>query len=196
MGSFDRSKRRLFFAVASIGVFIILANVLILSGADVRSRIDKIPIPGKQQKPPRPGASNASLPKFSTWLDDNNLDNFQEPIDSHPISTLMKDADETWMEYDETRSMTFKETVSKYRRRYGRHPPPGFKDWYQFARDRNAHNIDDFEQIMDDLRPFWAVEPQVIRSLAARMWEKSEDGIAGIHIRDHKVVKQSNQSWR
>jgi len=196
MGSFDRGKRRLFFAVASIGVFIILANLLILSGADVQSRIDKIPIPGKQQKPPRPGTSNSSLPKFTSWHDDNNFDNFQEPIDSHPISTLMKEADEKWLEYDETRSTTFKETVSKYRRKHGRHPPPGFKDWYQYARDRNVHNIDDFEQIMDDLRPFWAVEPQVIRSLAAHMWEKSEDGVAGIHIRNHKVVKQSNQSWR
>lgn len=51
-------------------------------------------------------------------------------------------------------------TVAKYREKYGRHPPPGFKDWYIFARERNVHNIDDFEQIMDDLRPFWAIEPR------------------------------------
>ena len=196
MSSFDRTKRRLFFAVATIGVFIILANLLVLSGTDVRSQIDKIPIPGKQRKPPAPITSHTSLGSGSSWSEENNYDNFREPSDAHPIARLMKEADEKWLEYEESRSTTFRGTVNKYRRKYGRHPPPGFKDWYQYARARNVHNVDDFEQIMDDLRPFWAVEPQVIRNLSALMWRKPEDGIAGIHIREHKVVKESNPSWR
>ena len=115
--------------------------------------------------------------------------------DSHPISQLMTGADQKWREYEGSRSMTFKETVSKYRRRYGRHPPPGFTEWYKYALDRDVYNIDDFDQVMDDLRPFWAVEPRVIRNLAAHMWE-NDNGIAGIHIRDKKVVKENNGSWR
>ncbi len=196
MVSFDRPKRRLFFAVATMGIFVILANLLFLSGADVRSRLKNLPIPGKEQKPPSTGASNTKFPSHSSWDQESNPDNFQEPADAHPISKLMKEADEKWLKYDETRSTTFKETVSKYRRKYGRHPPPGFKDWYQYARQRNVHNIDDFEQIMDDMRPFWAVEPQVLRNLSGLMWTRPDDAIAGIHIRNHKVVKQSNQSWR
>ena len=86
--------------------------------------------------------------------------------------------------------------MSKYRRKYGRHPPPSFKEWYQFARKKNVHNIDDFEQIMDDLRPFWAVEPKALRNLAANMWRDENQGVAGIHVRDHKVVKETNKSWR
>ncbi|KAL9119610.1 MAG: hypothetical protein Q9187_003834, partial [Circinaria calcarea] len=101
-----------------------------------------------------------------------------------------------WREYEGRRSWTFQETVKKYRRKYGRHPPPGFKEWYLYARHRNVYNIDDFEQIMDDIRPFWGVEPSVIRSLAAHMWENEVDGIAGIHIRNHNVTKQNNPSWR
>jgi hypothetical protein len=108
----------------------------------------------------------------------------------------MKKADETWQAYEEGRSMTFKETVQKYRRNYGRHPPPGFRDWYKFARDRNVHNVDDFTQIMDDLRPFWGVEPSVIRSLAAHMHEEESNGISGIHIRDGKVWNMTRVSWR
>lgn len=92
--------------------------------------------------------------------------------------------------------MTFKETVHKYRSTYGRHPPPGFRDWYKFARERNVHNIDDFTQIMDDLRPFWGVEPAEIRSLAAHMHEVEDDGVSGLHIRDGKVWKISNPGWR
>src|ERR1700712_4477494 len=108
----------------------------------------------------------------------------------------MKEADKAWNAYEEDRSMTFKETVAKYRRKYGRHPPPGFRDWYKFARDKNVHNIDDFEQIMDDLRPFWGVEPSVIRSLAAHMSEDESFGVSGIHIRDKKIWKLTNDNWR
>lgn len=108
----------------------------------------------------------------------------------------MKEADRLWLEYDESRSATFKETVSKYRRKYGRNPPPGFRDWYRYARDKNVHNVDDFEQIMDDLRPFWGVEPSVIRSLAAHMSEDEGAGVSGIHIRNKKIWKLTNNNWR
>lgn len=94
--------------------------------------------------------------------------------------------------------MTFAQTVAKYRQRYGRHPPPGFKEWYKFARDKNVHNIDDFDQIMDDLRPFWGVDPTIIRSLAANMPGEPGSGLSGIYIRDHKVFKDEakDDSWR
>lgn len=77
--------------------------------------------------------------------------------DLHPVGQLIKDADKAFNDYISNRSSTFTETVQKYRKRYGRHPPPGFKDWYKFARDRGVYNVDDFQQIMDDLRPFWGV---------------------------------------
>ena len=108
----------------------------------------------------------------------------------------MREADKAWTEYEESRSITFKETVAKYRRRYGRNPPPGFRDWYRYARDKGVHNVDDFEQIMDDLRPFWGVEPAIIRSLAAHMSANEVDGLSGIHIRNHKIWRVSNKNWR
>ena len=194
MSSFDRGKRRLFFLIAIIGLFLIVANLLVLSGADVRSRIENLPILGKPQNTSGVGFSEHD-PLDSSWQDGSSFEDMQGPVDSHPISKLIAEADKKWREYEENRSMTFRETVSKYRSKYGRHPPPGFEMWYRFARERNVHNIDDFEQIMDDLRPFWAVEPHVIRTLAAHMWE-DDDGISGIHIRNHTVVKQNNLSWR
>ena len=44
-----------------------------------------------------------------------------------------------------------------------------------------------FEQITDDLRPFWGVDPKVIRSLAGHMHVTREQEIWGIHIRDGAV---------
>ena len=127
---------------------------------------------------------------------DDDFENHAGINDDHPIRGLMHEADREWYAYDERRSATFKDTVAKYRRKYGRHPPPGFRDWYRFARDRNVYNIDDFEQIMDDLRPFWGMEPATIRSLAAHMSDDEGAGVSGLHIRDRKIWKLTNSNWR
>jgi hypothetical protein len=108
----------------------------------------------------------------------------------------MKGADQKWREYEGGRSTTFRQTVEKYRSKYGRHPPPGFKEWYKYAREKNVFNIDDFDQVMDDLRPFWALDPKTIRMYAAHMWENEGDGISGVHIRNKKVAKLTFPSWR
>ncbi|KAI4274883.1 MAG: hypothetical protein LQ337_003620 [Flavoplaca oasis] len=177
-------KRLLFLAIASFALAAIVANFFIflgLTGADIAYQFSRIPLPRLSHKP---------------WHSDDKIEGPYEPRDAHPISQLMAEADKKWLIYENTRSTTFRQTVTKYRRKYGRHPPPGFDHWYKFARKKNVHNIDDFEQIMDDLRPFWAIEPKVLRDLAANMWRDDKNGVAGIHIRDHEVVKESNKSWR
>ncbi len=180
-----RIKRRVFLGFAFFALLGLIGNLAVfsgLSGQDIKDQIGEIRLPGRPKKP---------------WhSDDKPPDSPLEPVDAHPISLLMQDADKAWRKYEDSRSTTFRQTVRTYRRRYGRHPPPGFKEWYKFARKRNVHNIDDFEQIMDDIRPFWAVEPKVLRNLAANMWRDNEGGVSGLHIRQHKVVKETNGAWR
>ncbi|CAG8956614.1 hypothetical protein HYFRA_00011925 [Hymenoscyphus fraxineus] len=196
-GSFDRRKHQSFALVATVGAVIIIINLLLISGIDVRTRVGSIPIPipipipGKTKEAP----SDPDLPKLPSWHQDHG--NFEEHAavdDQHPIVEYMKSADSSFQAYDQERSKTFRETVAKYRRRYGRNPPPGFREWYKFAKDRNAHNIDDFDQIMDDIRPFWGLKPLDIRSLARVLTE--HDSISGIHIRKGKVWKITNGGWR
>ena len=159
----------------------------------MRTTFDKV-----QEKIPRPQSLEwpTKLVEPPPRAEDAAVLDHSDPIDSHPISRLMADADRRWREYEDNRSLTFKETVSKYRRKYGRHPPPGFKEWYLRARALNVHNVDDFEQIMDDLRPFWGVEPSVLRTLTAHAWEKDDYGISGLNIRNHQIVNITKTSWR
>ncbi len=217
MRSFDSGKRRICLFLAAIGIVVLLANLSLLSGTDMRSKIKniliQILIPGNSKSglttPPDPNVSPPDtlagpitdkcfqLPKLQSWYEDHgNFEEFAKIDDLHPIAGLMSEADQVWEAYEEGRSQTFKETVAKYRRKYGRHPPPRFRDWYRFARDNNVHNVDDFDQIMDDLRPFWGIEPAIIRSYAAHMHEVSGDGISGLHIRDQKIWKLTNDNWR
>lgn len=54
--------------------------------------------------------------------------------------------------------------VKEYASRYHRLPPPNFDVWYNFAKAHNSQVIDDFDQINNDLLPFWGTEPSVIRA--------------------------------
>ena len=190
---FDRGKRKFLLLTTAVGFCFLITNLLSISSTRVRTTIDKF-----QEKIPRP-----QLPEWPQrpvepphTAEDAAILDHTDPIDSHPISRLMAEADQRWRSYEDNRSSTFKETVSKYRRRYGRHPPPGFKEWYLRARELNVHNVDDFDQIMDDLRPFWGVEPNVLRMLTAHAWEKDDAAISGLNIRNHKIVNITKASWR
>jgi len=186
-----RLRRRIFFVVGVLALLIAIgSNVFVfwgISREDVKHKLDNIrlgdlrSIPGMPKKP---------------WHANEKVDAPLEPVDNHPIAGLMQEADKAFRKYEDSRSKSFKETVQTYRRKYGRHPPPGFTTWYKFARKKNVHNIDDFEQIMDDMRPFWAIEPKAIRSLAANMLRDADQGVSGVHIRNHKIVKEDGGNWR
>lgn len=135
---------------------------------------------------PIPGRKNPNINLFKLQY---------EPRDSHPISFLISEADKRFQKHEDDISRTFQETVTKYRRKNERHPPPGFAEWYKFARKRDVHNIDDFEQIMGDLRPFWSIPAVKIRSEASHLSEQDRD-INAIHIRSGKVVKTGISNWR
>ncbi|KAM5456925.1 hypothetical protein MaudCBS49596_001167 [Microsporum audouinii] len=114
-----------------------------------------------------------------------------------PIKALLNQADNAWRTYDSARSMSFSEAVVEYRVRYGRHPPPGFKEWYMFARENDVRNIDDFDQINDDLRPFWSAEPKAIRRrVAAACEDPIGNSIAAIHVRNGAIANITGDGWR
>lgn len=179
---FFSARRKVLYLLFAAGLFILFSNFFTIPTDRIKEQIEKVP-----------------LPSWAKGKDDTTeslgLTTPYEPTDRHPISLQMSDADKRWQEYEAGRSRTFKETVAKYRQRYGRHPPPGFDTWYKFARDRQVYNIDDFEQIMDDLRPFWGLEPALIRALAARMGEDPGDGISTLFVRKHKVTRRDD-GWR
>ena len=218
MGPIEFNKKRIIFLLAGVLAFYIVYHGVTFSGSDLRDVASQIPIPGhlsptEHKLPPsapdpdaiwdlapKPSPSSAlePEPEHASSPEEPATSPIQpiEHFDLHPIAQLMQDADAQWRPYETDISTTFRQTVEKYRSKYGRHPPPGFKEWYIFARERDVFNIDDFEQVMDDLRPFWAINGSEIRMRAAHMWENFDFGVMAIHIRDHKVVKVENPSWR
>lgn len=211
MGPIELNKKRITLLIAGVFAFYLLFHGLSFS----RGLLDgsQIPVPHlnpsehtlppsapdpeeiwdlSPEPSPTPDPEHAAAPEDATAPSTQPIEHF----DLHPIAKLMQDADTQWRTYETDISTTFRQTVEKYRSKYGRHPPPGFKEWYKFARKRNVFNVDDFEQIMDDLRPFWAINASDLRAHAAHMWEDPNFGVAVLHIRNHKIVKVENPSWR
>ncbi|KHJ34941.1 putative glycosyltransferase family 90 protein [Erysiphe necator] len=107
----------------------------------------------------------------------------------HPIDELIEEAEIFFENLLAKRSYNLKTTAAKYRERRGRHPPPGFDLWYEFARAKKAVIVEDFfDQIYHDLTPFWGVKPSMMRE-KARSYEMT------IRIRNHQASAESNWFW-
>ncbi|KUI59124.1 Beta-1,2-xylosyltransferase 1 [Cytospora mali] len=108
---------------------------------------------------------------------------------SHPIDRLISLANKQFADILSSESHSLADAAASYRKRRGRHPPPGFDQWYVFATERNAVMVEDFwDQIYHDLEPFWALSSQEIRKGA---W----DFEMTINIRDGKATAGSDWFW-
>ena len=84
-------------------------------------------------------------------------------ITRHPITTLMDDAKVEFANRLAKQSKTLPEAVVEYKSRYGRDPPRGFDDWWEFAKENDFKLLDEFDVIAEDLEPFWALSGEELR---------------------------------
>ncbi|GFG20634.1 beta-1,2-xylosyltransferase 1 [Aspergillus udagawae] len=120
----------------------------------------------------------------------NHADSSSSLSGDHPIDQLITKADAEWQSLLAKEATSFNAATDQYRRRRGRHPPPGFKEWFEFARSKDALIIEDlFDQIYDDLNPFWGLQPKEIRrqaqSLKPRIAVSNRTATA---ITDHEAL--------
>lgn len=145
------------------------------------AQAETTPIPPKADQ-----ASSAAKPPSSA---DTKVEGGIDPSKGHPIDSLIKEADETFDKLLEKETKTLPAAAKAYRERRGRHPPPGFDAWFQFAQDRKAVIVEDFfDQIYHDLKPFWGLEPSRIRKEAAE-WEMV------IKVRKGRATRVSDWFW-
>jgi hypothetical protein len=108
---------------------------------------------------------------------------------SHPIDRLIAAADKEFADKLAKATETLPDAAAAYRKRRGRHPPPGFNKWHAFAKEKNAVIVEDFwDQIYHDLEPFWALPPAQIRRDAREFEER-------IEVRDGKASTGNDWFW-
>ncbi|KAK1783861.1 glycosyltransferase family 90 protein [Copromyces sp. CBS 386.78] len=101
----------------------------------------------------------------------------------HPIETMIFKARTNADRYltHAASSKSLPVAVNEYKARYGgRDPPPKFDEWYKFAVDHKSPIIDDFDQVVHDIRPFWGISPSKIRDDIQRV--AKQPGIALLKV--------------
>lgn len=111
------------------------------------------------------------------------------PKSAHAIDTLIKNANNVYDELLKKESKDIKSAAAEYRKRRGRHPPPGFDLWYKFAEENGAVMVEDFfDQIYHDLGPFWGLPASTMRR-EANVYEMT------INVRNHNASTTSGWFW-
>jgi hypothetical protein len=104
---------------------------------------------------------------------------------SHPVEYLHNSAMNQFDALLARQSLTAVEAMLKYRRKYGREPPPGFEKWFSFAKDHASPIIDDYDEMMRSLEPFWKMTPAEFVRLLERAIPNESDG----YVKKCQVVK-------
>ncbi|AEO62006.1 glycosyltransferase family 90 protein [Thermothelomyces thermophilus ATCC 42464] len=73
----------------------------------------------------------------------------------HPVEVLIRSAKADFERLLERQSRTYSAAVEEYRRRYGIEPPPGFREWFEFAVENRSPIVDEFDMISESVSPFW-----------------------------------------
>ena len=89
--------------------------------------------------------------------------NDKNVIREHPIPELMQKAEEKYKKKLGSQSKTLKAAVMEYERRYRRPPPKGFDAWWDFVQEHDVKMTDEYDGMIDDLKPFWSLPGEEIR---------------------------------
>ncbi|KDR66413.1 hypothetical protein GALMADRAFT_259158 [Galerina marginata CBS 339.88] len=113
-------------------------------------------------------------------------DETKSVIREHPIPGLMEEAEAKYRKKLGGQSKTLKAAVAEYRRRYRRAPPKGFDDWWKFAQKHDVKMVDEYDGLIEDLKPFWELSGQEIRRRAAQVGELPSINL--VRIRDGEAA--------
>lgn len=61
-------------------------------------------------------------------------------------------------------SQTYEQAVERFVQQYNRQPPPGFEDWFAYAKQNDVVIIDDYGQLEKDLAPLRKIPGHVLRA--------------------------------
>lgn len=111
----------------------------------------------------RNSAREEHYPPAALGEDDDGNEKVPATAKSHPVHQLISKNEADFKALRARQSKTLEEAVAEYRRRYAIPPPPNFDKWYNFATKRGVELIDEYDTIHQQLMPFWALEPSVIR---------------------------------
>ncbi|RPA88186.1 hypothetical protein BJ508DRAFT_410060 [Ascobolus immersus RN42] len=108
-------------------------------------------------------------------------------VSRHPVMGLIEKATTDYNKLKAKQSTTLRGAVDEYKRRYGMAPPPHFDRWFEYAKKNDVELIDEFDSMMEELLPFWALSPKEIRRRNREAIEYKDQGLVIFSVRNGRV---------
>ncbi|KLU86592.1 hypothetical protein MAPG_05604 [Magnaporthiopsis poae ATCC 64411] len=96
--------------------------------------------------------------------------------DDHPVVLLHQKARAEFHAFLARQSKTPDNAENEYRRRYLREPPPGFRQWVDYALANESPVIDDFDIIAESVHPFLKYNAEQVNQSVRRALQQSTTG--------------------
>ncbi|KAF8688390.1 putative lipopolysaccharide-modifying enzyme, partial [Rhizoctonia solani] len=128
---------------------------------------------------------NIPVQKWTTQIKAFLSHSAPTPIE-HPIPKLMLAAHRKYKSMITTQSTTLEEAVKEYEKRYGRPPPRGFDDWFNFAKENGCKIVDEYDGMVKDFEPFWQLDGAEFRRRAEQVGEVTSIDL--VRIKDGKTT--------
>jgi hypothetical protein len=109
-------------------------------------------------------------------------------VGTHPIDGIVHEARKEFAALLARQSNTVEQATLEYTRRYGRQPPPAFREWFRLAKKNNFVLIDEFDTMMQPLEPFWGTLPSMQQTLVANTVAKFPNHFIKYEIEGHRVI--------
>ncbi|EFR04570.1 hypothetical protein MGYG_07576 [Nannizzia gypsea CBS 118893] len=110
----------------------------------------------------------------------------------HPIQQLASEALKKHKDMVASQSKTLSAAIKEYERRYGRKPPPGFDVWYEAATQEGFILVDEFNSLMEGLKPFWGVPPVVLRTRVAAATQIPGSRLIRYSVRNRNLMAEND----
>ncbi|CUA78292.1 Beta-1,2-xylosyltransferase 1 [Rhizoctonia solani] len=141
----------------------------------------------KSQPHLQPAIPNLPVEKWTTQIKALLTYTPPTPIE-HPIPKLMLAAHRTYKGMLARQSSTLDEAVKEYERRYGRPPPRGFDEWFEFVKENGCKIVDEYDGMVKDLEPFWELEGVEFRRRAEQVGELASIDLVRIRNGNATIV--------
>jgi hypothetical protein len=80
----------------------------------------------------------------------------------HPVESIIRRANADFDNLLLRQSELYTDACGEYRRRYGVDPPPGFEEWFEYAKSHDSKIIDNFDIMYESIIPLWSLSGQQI----------------------------------
>lgn len=115
----------------------------------------------------------------------------------HPVEAAISASEQAFVKLLTKQSQSIAAANAEYIKRYGIEPPPHFDRWFQLAQQNDFILIDEFDTIMESIKPFRALLSSQIRRVLELALAQAPDQLLRYEIRDGKFSAEvgSKSSW-